>query len=308
MPGIGVVLNPHSKRYKNNPEKLHRMGFIVGEKASLASTQDLTDIRRVAEEFKKKEIEILALSGGDGTNHITLTHFINVYGDQPLPKIALLRGGTLNTVAYSCGISGSPEKNLSNLIYKYHDDEPFETTELDMMRINDHYGFIWGCGVISRFMESYYENGIPSPPQAAWTLIRSISSALINGKFASHMFEPMEAEVTVDGQKWDLPNYSAIFSGSVPYLGLAFKVFYLARKVKKFHAIGFSVKPRTVLPYVPAMFFGKPSGCPNHVEQAATEMIVKLAKPSGYTIDGDIYPPLDTFTIRTGPRLTIIVK
>ncbi|QQR81071.1 MAG: hypothetical protein IPJ69_02715 [Deltaproteobacteria bacterium] len=308
MPGIGVVLNPHSKRYKNDPEKLHRMGFIVGEKASLASTQNLTDIRRVAEEFKRKEIEILALSGGDGTNHLTLTHFFEVYGDQPLPKIALLRGGTLNTVAYSCGIFGSPEKNLSNLIYKYHEDEPFETTEVDLMQINDKCGFIWGCGVISKFMEAYYKNGIPSPPQAAWILMKSVGSALINGPFASHMFEPMEAEVTVDGKKWEMNTYSAIFSGSIPYLGLGFKVFYLARKVKKFHAIGFCVKPRTVLPHVPLMFLGKPSGCPNHLEQATNEMVVKLAKPSGYTIDGDLYPPTDTFVIKTGPRLTIIVK
>ena len=72
MPGIGVVLNPYSKRYRNNPEKLNRMAFIVGDKGTFASTNSLNDIHRVAEEFKKREIEILALSGGDGTNHRTL--------------------------------------------------------------------------------------------------------------------------------------------------------------------------------------------------------------------------------------------
>src|SRR3989338_4056966 len=151
MPGIGVVLNPHSKRYRKNPAKLKRMGFIVGNKGNFAPTNDLHDIRRVAEEFKKNEIDILALSGGDGTNHRTLTTFIEVYGDQPLPKVTLLRGGTLNTLAFSCGILGSPEKILSNLLYKYHEDEPFETTEIDIMNINGHYGFIWGLGVIYNF-------------------------------------------------------------------------------------------------------------------------------------------------------------
>jgi diacylglycerol kinase family enzyme len=308
MPGIGVVLNPHSKRYRKNPEKLKRMGFIVGDKGSFAPTNNLHDIRRVAEEFKAKEIDILALSGGDGTNHVTLTTFIQVYGDQPLPKITFLRGGTLNTIAFACGIFGSPEKVLANLLYKYHEDEPFETTEIDIMNINGKYGFIWGAGVIYNFMQAYYQHGIPSPAWAAWTLARSIGSAMINGPFACRMFERMDAEVTVDGKKWPFKNYSAIFAGSIEYLGLGFRVFYLAREPRKFHAISFSLPPRNVLRYVPLMFLGRPSGCPDLIEMPASEMIVQLAEPKGYTIDGDMHPPTDRFVIRTGPRLTVIVR
>ncbi len=308
MPGIGVVLNPHSKRYKKNPEKLKRMGFIVGDKGSCESTKDLHDIRRVAEEFKEKQIDILALSGGDGTNHKTLTTFIQVYGEVPLPKVTFLRGGTLNTVAFSCGIYGTPEKILSNLLYKYHEDEPFETKEVEMMKVNDSYGFIWGLGVIYNFMDAYYKQGSPSPAQAAWTLARSIGSAITNGPFACKMFERMDGNVTVNGQAWPFKNYSAIYAGSIEYLGLSFRVFYLAHDRGKFHAIGFSLSPRNVLRYVPLMFLGRPSGCPDLMEAAATEMIVQLAEPKPYTIDGDMYPPIDRFVITPGPRLTVIVK
>ena len=308
MAGIGVVLNPHSKRYRKNPEKLKRMGFIVGDKGSFSPTNDLHDIRRVAQEFKDRDIDILALSGGDGTNHVTLTTFINVYGDKPLPKIAFLRGGTLNTIAAACGIYGSPEKILANLLYKYHEDEPFETTEVDMMKINDHYGFIWGCGVIYRFMAAYYGGGFPSPARAAGTLAKAIGSAIINGPFACKMFERMDAEVTVNGQKWPFRNYSAIYAGSVEQLGLNFRVFYLAKDAGTFHAIGFSLPPRNVLRYVPLMFIGRPSGCPDLVEERATSMTVQLAEPVSYTIDGDMHPPTDRFEIRIGPRLTVIVR
>lgn len=308
MPGIGVVLNPHSKRYRKNPEKLKRMGFIVGDKGSFEPTQDLNDIRRVAEEFKKRDIEILALSGGDGTNHVTLTNFIEVYGDKPLPKIALLRGGTLNTIAFSCGVFGSPEKILSNILYKYHEDEPFETAEIDILNINGKYGFIWGCGVIYNFMNAYSRCGIPSPFQAALTLAKSIGSALINGPFACKMFERMDAQITVDGKPWPFKNYSAIFTGSIEYLGLNFRVFYLAGRPRRFHAIAFSLPPRSVLPYVPALFLGKPAGCPDLLESEAQEMIVQLERPVPYTIDGDLHPATDRFDIRLGPRLTMIVR
>ncbi|MBI2981160.1 MAG: hypothetical protein HYY44_02480 [Deltaproteobacteria bacterium] len=308
MPGIGVILNPHSKRYRKNPEKLKRIGFIVGERGSCAETNNHHDIRRVAEEFKEKRVDILAISGGDGTNHRTLTTFIEVYGDQPLPKITFLRGGSVNTIASACGIYGSPEKVLTNLLYKYHENEPFEETTIGIMKINGNYGFVWGCGVIYNFMRAYYGGGNPSPLQAAWTLVRSIGSALINGPFACQMFERFDGEVEVNGQKWPFKNYSAIYAGSIEFLGLGFRVFYHAHEPRKFHAVGFSLPPRNVLPYVPLMFLGRPSGCPNLVEAPADRMVIRLAKPVGFTIDGDMHPATDRFEIETGPTLQIITR
>ena len=308
MGGIGVVLNPFSRKYKNNPSRKKQMGFIVGDKASYKETEDLDDLKRVAEEFKTRDIDILALSGGDGTNHCTLSTFIQVYGEKPLPKIALLRGGTLNTVASTYGIHGSPEGLLSSLLVKYHEDVPFETKEALMMNVDGEYGFIFGLGVIYNFMDAYYREGVPSPTMAAWTLIRSIASAMINGSFARKMFERFDAEVTVNGKKWPFANYSALYSGSINQLGFNFRVFYLVdTHPDQFHAIGFSLPPRNVLPYVPAMYLGKPSGSPNVVEEPAREMIIRLEKPLPYTINGDMRPPRDTFHITAGPKLTLLI-
>lgn len=309
MSGIGVVLNPNAKQYKNDPEKARKMSFIVGDKASCKATEDLPDLRRVADEFKSRDIDILAISGGDGTNHCTLTTFLQVYGEKPLPKIAFLRGGTLNTVAATMGIYGSPENILSNLLVKYHEDIPFQTHEALLMKINNEYGFIFGLGVIYKFMESYYNGGVPSPPQAAWTLIRAISSAIINGPFARAMFERVDAQVTVNGKDWPLANFSALYSGSINQLGLNFRTFYLVDKIPDiFHAIGFSLPPRNIIKYVPKMFFGVPSGCPDLIEEAATEMIIRLKSPLPYTIDGDMKKPLDTFHVSCGPKITVLVK
>lgn len=309
MAGIGVILNPHSKSYKKDPHKMQRMGFIVGDKASCHATETLEDLRSVAEEFKSRNIDILAISGGDGTNHCTLTTFIEVYGDKPLPKIAFLRGGTLNTVARTLGIHGSSEKILSNLLFKYHEDKPFETTTAQLMRINNEYGFIFGMGVIYNFMEAYYQYGPPNLLIAAWTLFHAVGSAAINGPFSQKMFERFGAEVTVNGEVWPYKDYSALYSGSINQLGFDFKVFYLVDKQPdKFHAIGFSLPPRDILAYMPKMFFGKPSGCPNLLEEATDEMVIKLAKPLAYTIDGDMKPALDFFRVTLGPKITVIKK
>ena len=72
---------------------------------------------------------------------------------------------------------------------------------MDLMRVNDKYGFIFGIGVIYRFMQAYYDGAPPSPPKAAWTLARSIGSAVINGGFARKLFARYDAQVTVDGKR-----------------------------------------------------------------------------------------------------------
>jgi len=307
MAGIGIVLNPHSKKHRKDPDKMSRMGFIVGDRGSFQISDDLQDLRRVAEQFKTRDIDILAIGGGDGTNQVTLTTFMEVYGEKPLPQVTFLRGGTMNTLANACNIKGAPEKILSNLIYKYHEGEPFTTTEMDLMQINDQYGFIFGLGVIYRFMQSYYQGATPSPPKAAYTLAKSIFSALTNGKFAREMFARFDAEVTVDGKKWPFQNWSALFAGSIPILGLKFRVFHYAEEIRKFHAIGFSLPPRNVLKHVHTMYLGKPSKSEDLIECPAQEMRIELAEPMPFTIDGDMLAPQKTFIIRTGPRLKILV-
>lgn len=309
MPGIGVILNPYSKKYKKKPHKAKQMGFIVGDKASCKETEDLQDLRRVAEEFKTRDIDILAINGGDGTIHCTLTNFINVYGEKPLPKIALLRGGTLNNVANCMGIKGTSEKILSDLLVKYHEDIPFETKELTLTKINDEYGFIFGCGVIYRFMQAYYKDGNPSPSKAVTTLLRCIGSALVNGKMAGGLFERFNAKVTVDGKKWPFANYSALYTGSVYQIGLDFKVYYhVFKKPDQFHAVGFSIPPRNILRHVPKMYLGKSCGSSEIVEESAKEMLIELEKPLAFTIDGDLKAPVDRFHITQGPKLTVLIK
>lgn len=310
MSGIGVILNPYSKKFKKDPNRAKHMGFIVGDKASCKETEDLDDLRRVAEEFKTRDIDILAINGGDGTNHCTLTTFLQVYGEKPLPKIALLRGGTLNTVARSVGVKGRSEDILSNLLVKYHEDIPFETRDLLIMKINNEYGFIFGIGTAYSFMELYYKNNSLSPLLAAKTAFHAIGSCLINGKLTRGMFERFNAEVTVNNQTWPFKNYSSLLTGSINQLGLDFKAFYLAEKFPgKFHALGVSCTPRSLLKYLPVMFMGKPSGNPDLIEDAASEMTIKLEKPLPYMIDGDMKKdPVDHFHISCGPVLKVLVK
>lgn len=308
MSGIGVVLNPYSKSYKRNPAKLDHMAFIVGDKASYKPTDDIDDLYRVADEFKSRGIDILAISGGDGTIHCTLTAFLKVYGEKALPKIVLLRGGTLNTIAATMGVYGTTEHLLSSLLIRYHEDQSFTEKKLRLMNINGAYGCIWGCGVVFTFMENYYKNANLNPLIAAKTLTESIFSALCNGRVAREMFERFDAEVVVDGKKWAFANYNSLFAASIRQFGLNFNVFHhMLRQNENFHAYGISLPPRTLVPLLKRMYDGRATQSEHVLDDMTSHMLITLEKPIGYTIDGDMLGPVDHFEIKRGPELTVLV-
>ncbi len=309
MSGIGVILNPHSRSNRKNPHRVKHMGFIVGDKGSCHLTETIDQVRELAVEFKERGVEILGISGGDGTNHKTLTTFLEVYGDTPLPKIALLRGGTMNNLAGQLGIRGAPEKVLSNLIVKYHENEPFRETQFNMIRVNGVYGFIFGMGVVSRFIH-VYENveGGPTPQRGAWVLFHAAVSTLINGRFARHLCERFNARLTLDGKVQPFKNYNMIFAGTMETLGLHFNPLYRATsEIGKFQSVDISATPRQLLTTFPRAFFARPANSEHYIDEMCSEMLLEFDEPMTYTVDGDAHPAESRIEIATGPLLTFVI-
>lgn len=308
MPGIGIILNPHSRCNRKNPERIDRLGFIVGDKGSCKATQDIDDLPVIIKEFKERDIDILGISGGDGTNHCTITTIINEYGEKPLPKIAFLRGGTMNAIANALDIHGSPEQILSNLILKYHEDQEFKTTEVDMINVNGLYGFLFGNGLVSRFIELYYKNK-GSPVDAFILLCRIMFGTMFNSRLALEVCERFDAEVTVGSEKWKFKNYAFLAAGTVETFNFGFKPLYRSRsKPHFFQAIGCSAAPRTILLGFPKILMGKLPNTRDYEDSLIQEAHIKLEKPQSYMIDGDIQPATDDIKISIGPRLTLIVR
>lgn len=309
MSGIGVVLNPFSKKYKNDPNHLERISFIIGDKASCKPTEDIDDLKRVADEFKTRNIDVLAISGGDGTIHCTLTTFLKVYGEKPLPRICFLRGGTHNTIAASLGITGNTEQLLSNLLVRYHEDKPFKIRKLRLTKVNNEVGCIFGVGAAYRFMEVYYRGGSNlSPFTAVLMVLKSLFSMLVNGNTSRELFKNFEAEVVVNGKKWPFTQFAAFVTGSISQVGLGCKVFNsMLTRTDCFHAMGISMKPRDVFSQLIPMYRGKGSHHPGILEEPAQTVEIHCAEPQAYTIDGDMYEGCTDFKLELGPELTVLV-
>lgn len=271
----------------------------------------MADVEMLAREFRDREIDILGISGGDGTLHGTLTAFVHAYGDRPLPKIAFLRGGTMNNTASCLGIRGAPERILSDLILKYHSDEPFRTTELDLLEVNGRYGFIFGTGVVARFLQHYERtDGEPSPTRAALLLLRYMLSGLVNGKAVAGLCARFDAQITVDAQPLPFRNYTMLFAGTIETLCFSFRPLYRAREMPgHFQLVGISATPRHLLASFPSAILARPSSSECFADRVGKRAVIELAEPMIYTIDGD-FPegPTRRIELAMGPRVSCILS
>ena len=313
MSGIGVVLNPLSRRNLRDPGAVHRLARRLGDHGFVREARSIDELHRVAEDFKRQRIDVLGISGGDGTNHVTITGFLKVYDGLALPHFAFLRGGTMNTVANSVGVPhGRPEGLLGRLIRSYvaRASLPLENVERHVMRIGEHYGFLFGCGVVAGFLAEYYRSGEPSPLVAAKTLVRGIGSALTRGEMIQRMAKPFDGEVELgDGTRWERRDYLSVAAGTIDQIGLNFRPFYrFDEQPGHFHMLGIYTTPVGFCRDLPRVWRAEPMRPGKTHEAVAKRAIVRSADGIvRYMIDGDLHESKGDLPIEIGPRVKIIV-
>src|SRR5581483_5397305 len=105
---IGVILNPNALGVRRRVGLRARLYALLDGIGELVETPTPADVDAVVRRFLDARVEVIATCGGDGTNLSTLTALVHAAGER-LPTFALLRGGTVNTVAENLGVRGEPE-------------------------------------------------------------------------------------------------------------------------------------------------------------------------------------------------------
>jgi diacylglycerol kinase (ATP) len=307
MPGIGLITNPRSRVNKRDPSRIRRLGYLVGSHGSAEATRSLDDLQRACEDFHKERIEILGISGGDGTLHHTLTAMIRAYGDDPLPPVAILRGGTMNTVATSFGIRGETPRLLFELIDKHKRGVAFDVFPRRLLRIGDAFGFIFGNGLIYNFLEAYYESGNPSPAVAARLVAQGSASSIVGGALARRLYRRVSARVTVDGETWARRDFGVIAAAVVEQIGLGFRPFYrLHDQPDCFQILGIHTDVFGFVSELPRIRAGAPMRRDKVIDSLARRVLMESDEEIGYTVDGDTYVARGSLELSMGPTVRLI--
>ncbi|MDP2305189.1 MAG: diacylglycerol kinase family protein [Pseudomonadota bacterium] len=311
LPGIAVVTNPRSRQNRRDPAIAGQLAYVLGERGQLAQPTNREELVDAARRFRDHGIDVLAINGGDGTAHVVLTAMVQAYGSDPLPPIALLRGGTMNTVASGIGVKGSPAALLGALVARYHAGEPLGEVERNLLCVPGpvpQYGFLFGNGLIANFLEAYYAGSEPSPQKAAWILARAVASALVGGALFRRLMRPIELEVEVDGVAWAPASYLCVGAGTVDDIGLRFRPFHLApTHPNHVHAVAFGCSPFALIGQLGNIWLARPTSAPGIRSVLARRMVLRGNMPIPYMIDGDFHTGMQTLTIEVGPRVRLLV-
>jgi diacylglycerol kinase family enzyme len=312
MGGIGIVNNPRSRRNRHKPGLAERLRARVDGQGMVLDASTPEELRDAVQRFQAAEIDLLGVNGGDGTGHQVLTAFVEAYGDRPLPRLLLLRGGAMNTVAHGHGISGNPEAILKAVLEARRRGIQLRTVERDLLRVEAdggpaRYGFIFGTGVVVSFLEAWERSRDPSPLRAAGLVLRAVGSAARSGPFAISLMRRERLRVETDGEEWPDQSYLTLIAGSTPDIGLGFRAFGRCDEQPGFfHAVGVTCTLGPLAMTLPRLRRGRPWRRRHALDEVARELVLTADRPR-FTVDGDLYAARERVRVTTGPGIELVV-
>lgn len=312
MAGIALLLNPLAKQHSRDPRLADRLARVLGDEGLVRYAQTLDQLGAVVEELLARSIDVIAIAGGDGTNHAVLTQVARVYGGRPLPHVALLRGGTMNTTANSFGIPRkSPEELLARAkrAYQQRTVTPMRFVEPHLLRAGDHYGFIFGTGAIYGFIAEYNRRPVRSAAWAAQVLATAVASSLVGGDTIRRVAERWEGTVRFDDETaFPERDYLTVGASTCGQIGLGFKPFYRSHeRAEHLHVLGIHCRPSEFITGLPRIWRGVPQGGERTYEKLCrTATLVPRYDDVSYMIDGDVYVHRGELEVACGPRVRIL--
>jgi diacylglycerol kinase (ATP) len=310
VPGIGVVVNPHARANRNGAgDRARRLADVVGDVGIVRVTESLPAIEEVAREFRDRGTEVLAICGGDGSYHCTLTGFRRVYGDEPLPLLLPLRAGTINYVADAIGgRRGGPEQVLGRVVRDYRQGRLYETTERDLLRVNGtEHGFVLSFGTAVNYLRLYYANEKQGVVPAATLLARLIVSAVAGTHISRAVFQATAADVECDGEPVPFRQFTFFFAATVDRIALGFRPTYLGtRKRGYMHVLGGPVSALRLIRRAVRLYRGFPTGEALLFDNLARNVTIRFFRAEHWMLDGDILPATDRLDVDVACRVTLI--
>ena len=305
---IAVIVNPRSRANRRNPRIASDFQAIVGDRGRVFAPKSIEELDSIAAELKRERPSVIAVHGGDGTLHKSITSIARAFGDEPLPPVAMLCGGTMNVVATSLHIRERPSVFLKAIVDADRAGRPLETIRRRSMRIGDELGFLFGSGLPANFLAEYYAPTGYGPARAAWLLVRAFFSALWHGPFIRRLFKRFEGSVRVDGAVLAQTAFVGLLAGTVREVGLGFKLVHRADDdPERFGVLAMHSAVLSLTLDVWAVQRGRGIAPSRAFSAVASEMRVHSRNGEmAYTIDGDLYRTHEPVEITLGPPIVFV--
>jgi diacylglycerol kinase (ATP) len=312
---LHLVVNLRAGRLKGDGPLLallRRVAREAGNACILHETGSLADLGAAAAAIAAARPRTVLLAGGDGSAMAGLTALARAYDGDALPRIGLVPGGTVSTVARNYGLRGDGVAYAAKLLARAREDGgatvPAATLRVraddDVARI----AFIFGGGLVARFFELYEADGARGYGGAARIVARIFASSFVLGEAARRVLTPIPATITLDGATAPARAYSLLVAATVRDLGLGLRVTYRAGEdPARVHVVASPLGPRALGPQMPLVLLGRPLLGTGTVDTLAAETVIDFGPaPAPFILDGDLFHARRV-TVEPGPTLALLV-
>lgn len=302
-------------------------------------TDEIQDVRQALVNVGQRA-RLVCIYGGDGTIYHVINEMLrNQAPGEPMPRLALLGGGTMNVTGRMCGMTASPGENFRAIMHAYLTDQLLwrEVPVIEVCAGSERsYGFTFGMGPLVRLLDRY-ESGSKGKLAALSLGVRAIAAAVSPIKTAmSGLFEDMHASVIADGSELPYRHFTAVFANTTGAINRSIEPFTDPRTRESFHFLAYAVTSREFALLTPLLARGKlpfdrselgnpvaawrllsalASGKgplprdPRYVNHPAQSLHIDAAAEPIYTIDGEVLhtggQPLE---VKLGPSLQLALR
>lgn len=305
---IAVFVNPKSRGSRRDPGLVKRMESVMGDTGHVIASRSLEELDAAAAALATKPPQVIAVHGGDGTLHLTLTALIHAYAKRPLPPVAILGGGTMNVVPNSLGIRAQPLPFLTKLVAALRAGKERVTIGRRCLQVGDRFGFVFGNGIMANFLAEYYAGQTYGPLRALLLMVRLLTSALVGGSLMRRVFRRFRGRVAVEGKTLEFPDLMAVGAGFVREVGLGFKLFDQADDdPDRFAVLAIHSGALALFSDLWSVRAGRGIAASRAFSGVAAYLEIEGQDPEmAYTIDGDLYRARGVLRIAAGPRIAIV--
>ncbi len=316
MQQLGLIINPHSKLNKRNPELFHKLENIGKNVVLIRSTKTLTELDEAVAFFRSRKVPMLAVCGGDGSLNRCIEAVVKIYGSDTsaYPAIFLLRGGTMNVVANYLHQRGSPISRLRSLVCRLEKSRALTTQAVHLIRVEGHCGFLYADAAAMPVLELFYQNKT-GPLGAFWMGCKIFTWGLRRTARFMRMFQPISYQVNLYSPSGSHPTRTfgvRSMLGFCSFLtSLPMHIPLLPKQSAQpghFHASFLELEPQQLIGRLPSLLFfsflGKFHRCPELKMVFTEKMMISSEDKIRYTLDGELYTShSQVLEVRAGPEI-----
>ena len=257
------------------------------------------DISKILAEFAAESVNVLAISGGDGTVSRVLTHLFAEQSFETMPIIAVLRGGTANMIAGDVGSSDSVVPALQRLCkWIENGSGQIHLQSRPILRVQPggdqpaHYGMFFGAGAVVQGIQYTNENihsrGLKTEFSLGLGLVRSMWGI---ARQDPRFIHPVDMSIGIDGDTVASPEsiVMTLVSG-LERLFLNIRPYWGEDNGRPLHVTTVSSPAARLLRNLPSLLRGKPNRFLSEDKGYLSYNVesISLEFDGPFTLDGEI--------------------